>query len=84
MFLPRRLNVHDVDYDPKLGALLEISLDDAEQDGVVAYDIDAGWLTRYRKDGEGRIIIWDGRGLVETVHGIVTVALRRSCNEARS
>ena len=56
--IPRRLSVHDADYDPSLGARLIVSLDGVDQHGrAEAYDLDAGTVTRPKLDADGRWVI---------------------------
>lgn len=74
MDIPRRLSVHDDDYDPAAGATLVISLDGIDQHGrVTAYDIDAGTVTRCKHDAQGRVCVEGDQIGMETVHGLVTV-----------
>src|ERR1044071_8272912 len=65
---PRRLNINDKDYDPKLGARLEVRFDGKVQNGtVISYDIDAKRLIRYRTGPNGRRIMGNGgRLLIES------------------
>ena len=56
--IPRRLSIHDADYDPMLGARLIVMLDGVNQHGrVEAYDLDAGTVTRAKLDADGRLVI---------------------------
>jgi len=56
--IPRRLSIHDADYDPSLGERLIVKLDGVDQHGrVQAYDLDAGTVTRAKLDADGRWVI---------------------------
>jgi hypothetical protein len=56
--IPRRLSVHDTDFDPTLGQRLVVKLDGVDQHGrVEAYDLDAGTVTRAKVDADGRFVI---------------------------
>jgi hypothetical protein len=45
--------------------------------GVVAYDLDQDWITVYREDPDGHIVLAHGEALYATMHGGVTVEWRR-------
>jgi len=56
--IPRRLSIHDADYDPTLGQRLVVRLDGVDQHGrVEAYDLDAGTVTRAKVDADGLFVI---------------------------
>ena len=56
--IPRRLSIHDADYDPTLGEQLIVKLDGVDQHGrVQAYNLDAGTVTRAKLDADGRWVI---------------------------
>jgi hypothetical protein len=74
--IPRRLSVHDEDYDAELGMSLRIALDGVEQQSVVAYDVVEGTVTRHVLDAAGKAQVepgWD-RVWVETVSDDVQVS----------
>lgn len=76
--IPARYSVDQDDYDPDLGARLLIKLNGAEQDRVVEYDAEAGWVDRVETDAAGEIVIDQFRGTVsiERMSGLVEVGLR--------
>jgi hypothetical protein len=70
--IPRRLSVHDEDYDAELGMSLRIALDGVEQQSVVV----EGTVTRHVLDAAGKAQVepgWD-RVWVETVSDDVQVS----------
>jgi len=75
---PARYSVEQVDYDPALGARLCVHLDGVEQRRVIAYDCEAGTVTRCVLDAEGRLVVDENREDVgvETVSGRVEVTWR--------
>ncbi|NML88746.1 hypothetical protein HHL26_06650 [Sphingobium sp. TB-6] len=74
--IPMRLSVDDHDFYRSVGTRLVVYLDGAAQDGVTAYDIEAGTVERYVRDAEGRPVGWHNELLRETVQGVVTVGFR--------
>lgn len=76
--IPDRLSVRDPDYDPDLGALLEIALDGVVQSAVIGYDLCGCKIVRYATDEKDTIIVRDGNAQIETVPGEVTVTIRNN------
>ncbi|MBT2242674.1 hypothetical protein JQK15_03910 [Sphingobium sp. BHU LFT2] len=75
--VPRRLCVDDADYDPQVGESLIVSLDGVDQYGqATAYDLDAGTVTRVKRDEKGLILINGDEVVLETVSGDVDVRWR--------
>lgn len=76
--IPVRGSVFDDDFDHELGRRLVISLDGAVQKQVVAYDIEAGSITRNKLNDAGEAYVDPVLEEVakETVHGTVTVTLK--------
>jgi len=76
--IPTRYSVFDEDFDWDLGHRLIISLDGVEQEQVVAYDIEAGTVTRNKLNEAGEVYVDPVLEEVakETVHGTVTVTLK--------
>ncbi len=77
---PRRYSVGDADYDPAIGARLEVFLDGVARGEVVAYDIDARTLTRHATDEQGNVIIDRAVNALkcETLTGDVAVVWKES------
>jgi hypothetical protein len=69
--LPRRLSSDDRDF--KRHGEVEVRLDGELQADAVAYDADAGTVTRYRKGVDGRFIINGGEIMRETLEGALRV-----------
>ena len=71
---PRRLSIHDEDWDPAVSSKLDILLDGELQNEVISYNTDEGWLVRnVTKDGQ-LVIDPDTHRLVrEKVEGKVEV-----------
>lgn len=76
--IPTRYAIGDDDFDPELGLRLIISLDGVVQDQVVAYDIEAGVVTKNKVDAQGEVVIDREREEVVKVNvrGAVTVTLK--------
>ena len=74
--IPTRMSVHDLHFDPEFARRLIISLDDVEQHQVIAYDVDAGLITRYATDDAGQPIAVAGELVTEDKHGEVVVILK--------
>lgn len=74
--IPNQMAVGDEHFDPELARSLDIYLDGVKQEGVVAYDADAGAIRRNVLNAEGRPQLNATRDEVlrETVYGKVTVA----------
>ena len=72
---PVRLSVDDEDFDTELGRRCRVFLDGVEIDQVIAYDIDAGTVTRLRTDANGNIVAVLGEVLNDTLTGVVEVTL---------
>ncbi|WP_311270503.1 hypothetical protein [Sphingobium sp. WCS2017Hpa-17] len=78
MIVPVRYSIHQKDFDPAIGRCLLISLDGVEQQAVVAYDCEAGWVDRHVLDENGQAQPdpqWRGQYWMERVTGAVTVTL---------
>lgn len=74
---PRRLSVHDADYDPAIGARVHVLLDGVDQRGrCEAYDADAGTVTRCKHDETGKAYVVGDEIAMETVTGKVEVSWR--------
>lgn len=72
--IPRRLSVHDEDYNPAIGARLVIFFDGEDQHGrAEGYDLEAGTVTRAKHDANGKIFCVGDEIAIETVHGKVEV-----------
>lgn len=74
--IPTRMSVHDLDYDPEFARRLIITLDDVEQQQVLAYDIEDGKITRYATGTKGDLIVANDSLSTEDVHGNVVVLLK--------
>ncbi|WP_159981903.1 MULTISPECIES: hypothetical protein [unclassified Novosphingobium] len=76
--IPAKGSVYDEDFDPELGRRLIISLDGVVQDQVVAYDIEAGVVTKHKVDAHGEVVVDREREEIVKVdvHGAVTVTLK--------
>lgn len=76
--IPTRYATGDYDYDPEVGCRLIISLDGAVQDRVVAYDIEAGFVTKHKVDAHGEVVVDHEREEIVKVdvYGAVTVTLK--------
>ena len=76
--IPRRLSVHDKDFDFEQAKHWVIRLDGVEQRKVVSFDMDAGEMTRLVTDENGNPQLNESKDevLTETVHGQVTVEIR--------
>lgn len=77
MPLPVRLSVNDEDFDPDLGARLEVRLDGVVQDAVIGFDTEVGEVIRARKDADGSFMVNQAGDQIEieTIKGAVTVGL---------
>lgn len=73
---PRHLSIDDPHYDPALGQNIEVWLDGYEQKRVLAYDCEAGSITRQKVMGFGEIVVEGGEVAKETVVGDVRVRWR--------
>jgi hypothetical protein len=73
---PRRYGVGALDYDHEIGRKLQIYLDGVEQSEVIAYDVDAGIVSVFRKGADHRIVIEDREAVRDTLTGYVTVEWR--------
>jgi hypothetical protein len=75
--VPRRASIYDKDFDHELGRRIEVYLDGKLQGMVVAYDVDAGTVTRHAPDADGRAQLDETREAVkiETATGRVEVRL---------
>lgn len=74
---PRRLSTDDADYDPAVGARVLVFLDGVEQRRrCVAYDADAGTVTRAKLNEAGEIYCVGDEIAMETVSGKVEVRWR--------
>lgn len=71
---PRRLSVEDRHPHARR---VRVFVSGVQQEFVIAYDCDAGWVERYERSADNRFIT-NGRGApsVETVRGNVTAVLR--------
>lgn len=68
---PRSL---DCDAYVRLGCRpLIVTLNGAQQRYVVAYDVDGGWVERYKVDERGYLSIYRDEYLTEVVRGVVMV-----------
>ena len=78
MEAPRSYSVRDPAFEPEIGRRVEVRLDGDLQRKVIAYDCDAGTLTRYALDEAGKIKINREKreAVEETVAGVVEVRLR--------
>jgi hypothetical protein len=75
--IPKQMSVFDADFDWR-AARLQVSLDGVEMTNVVAYDLEAGTVDRYRADEDG-IFIREGDAIglaVERLTGEVQVTLK--------
>lgn len=73
--VPRRLSVHDADYDPTIGDRLVVLIDGVDQYGrAESYDIDAGTVTRAKLNADGNLYCEGDEVAIETVHGKVEVS----------
>lgn len=72
---PSRYSINQDDFDPVIGIRLVITLDGVVQDKVIAYDAEAGVVTRYQVNADGNHCIdpASGAAAVEDVAGTVTV-----------
>lgn len=52
---------------------LIVTLNGAQQRYVVAYDVDGGWVERYKVDERGNLSIYQDEYLSELVRGVVMV-----------
>lgn len=77
---PQRMSVHDKDFDWAAGSIIDVLLDGIVQQEVIAYDCDAGTVTRNALDAEGKVQLTpDGHDILkETVAGTVEVRWMRS------
>lgn len=79
--LPRTLDINDscariyINWLASMSKRLSVSLDGVEQQRVVAYDCDSGWIEKHALDGDGRPIVEAGRVKIERVTGAVSVSL---------
>ncbi|EJL23968.1 hypothetical protein [Novosphingobium sp. AP12] len=82
--IPTRYAVGDDDFDPEVGRRLIISLNGVLQDHVIAYDIEAGIVTKHKLDEAGEIIIDREREEIVKIdmHGAVTVVLNPEVTSA--
>lgn len=78
MKLPVRLSVHDQDIDWHLAHRLTIKVDGVEQAKVVAFDTEAGTVTRLMLNEADEIMVDQEaeEAMTETMTGTVTVELR--------
>jgi len=76
MNIPRRLDVNDADFDSHYIRRLVVLLDGEDQAGfATGYDLDAGTVTRAKKNERGEVYV-DGDAIaMETVSGKVEVSL---------
>ncbi|WP_395391582.1 hypothetical protein WBP07_12960 [Novosphingobium sp. BL-8A] len=77
--IPSRYSVDQEDFDPDLGQRLVIALDGIDQYGRVhSYDIEAGTVTRCKRDDSGQAYVGPGTDdiAMETIHGVVSVTLK--------
>lgn len=79
MALPVRLSVYDEGYDPLPYGPLIVFLDGVEQRDVVAYDTEAGVVSRLQRDGAGKLVrgTLGQFGVIEKARGKVEVMLKR-------
>ncbi len=74
--IPRRLNVYDADFNPAYIGRLVVLLDGEDQAGfATGYDLDAGTVTRAKKNERGEVYVEDDEIAMETVAGKVEVSL---------
>lgn len=72
--IPQWLHARD---NHPLAPRLRVFVDDVEQSNILEYNVPLGRVVRYRtKDGEIVVDREEGEGLLETLHGVVTVELR--------
>ncbi|MCW2395878.1 MULTISPECIES: hypothetical protein [unclassified Sphingobium] len=72
---PVRLSVDDEGYDHTIGQRCRVYLDGVEIVQVVAYDTEAGTVTRCQRGPDGVLIIRDDEFAMETLTGKVEVTL---------
>lgn len=74
--IPRRASIEDHDVDRDAAARWCICVDGAEQKSVVAFDMDAGTVTRHRLDKDGNAQPDEtGKSVaIETIVGVVAVS----------
>ena len=77
---PIRYDVGQADFNPAIGERLVIYLDGEEQESVISYDAEAGYVVRYHVDGQGNYALSDDRDEIvrETCHGHVEVRFKDS------
>ncbi len=74
--IPRCLNVYDADFNPAYIGRLVVLLDGEDQAGfATGYDLDAGTVTRAKKNERGEVYVEDDEIAMETVAGKVEVSL---------
>lgn len=57
----------------RLGSEVRIKLDGAEVDNVITADEEEGFITRYKRDEDGRLLIDGDHAAEDTVHGKVEI-----------
>lgn len=70
---PQKLSIADSALLAKWAGRIEVLLDGALIDRVIEYDVEAGTVTRYRLNEEGRVYVVDGAAAEETLRGQVEV-----------
>lgn len=70
---PRRLSTEDADYDSTIGMRVCVLLDGIEQRRLIAYDVDAGTVTRAKLNEAGEIYCVGDEVAMEVASGLVEV-----------
>lgn len=75
--IPHAYSVRQEDFDPDLGKKLMVRLNNEPVTKCIAYDMDKGFVIRYKTDKDGRIILSEDKESAEEeiLYGEVTVEL---------
>jgi len=76
MDIPRKLHADD---DHPFGPRAQVFVDDAEQTGVIEYDIDEGFVRVLKVDDNGNPFAVGDEFASRIVRGVVTVKDRFAC-----
>lgn len=74
--IPSRMDIREPSHDWQLGMQLEVFIDGELLAGVIAYDMRAGWVERYRERAPGRLVVVGDELRIERLYGVVTVIWR--------